>query len=440
LRRRQRIAFALALVISGLAHASVLPLHLPSAFEVKEVEGEAAIPVDVLKVADAPSSPAETAPPSPVEPQTPAGVPPSAPPEERVQGRGEPVDASAPFEGGLHADSGGAIVDSGSKAHPDAGPLAGIESGGEGDAGGELDGGFAGGPRDPRAVVGAAGAVQADKVLVMLVVNAEVIRTNPVGATLGALLRAAPQWSDFLHDVEVDPVADVDWLMISGPSLINSGRDVVLVHYSAPDAVVDRAVTFLARRTGHSGAFDAGVPGVRATLAHADRADRVILRPAPHVAAVVPPTVASKVARQLALSRVPAHVLPGQALYLRLLDPHHPFPEIPESLSELRLKVAPRTDGGAEASVEADAADPQAAARAAEDLTRAVRRHNDVFVSLLTHGLLDRVEIHAEGATVVAHLVASRDQLETLAVLAGGFLGVEVPFAASAREGGASPP
>jgi hypothetical protein len=93
-----------------------------------------------------------------------------------------------------------------------------------------------------------AGPVQADVVLVMLLVNAEVIRKNPVGAGLGPFLREIPPWDEFMSGTDIDPVRDTDWFIISGPSLVHTERDVVLIHYSAPDTVVDGALDSVRRK------------------------------------------------------------------------------------------------------------------------------------------------------------------------------------------------
>src|SRR5262249_2284501 len=124
-------------------------------------------------------------------------------------------DASSDAPSDALAEPDGPIpLTAGDAASPDGGPVA------------------ATGPRDPAAIIGAAGNVQADAVLVMVVVNAEVIRQNPVGAKMGYLLRGIPQWDDFMSGTEIDPVRDTDWVMISGPSLVNTSRDVVMIHYS----------------------------------------------------------------------------------------------------------------------------------------------------------------------------------------------------------------
>jgi hypothetical protein len=416
-----RVALSVSLVVSAAAHCSLVPLQVPHAFEMRDVEGEAAIPVDLLREEEAPPPPPPMA---------------ESPPDD-TKAR-ELAAAAFHVDAGPRRDAGSAdaaAVDGAREAASDA------EADGE-----AFDGALAmvdasATPHDPQAIVGAVGAIQADVILVMLVVNAEVIRTNVAGARMGYLLRGIPQWDEFMSGTDIDPVRDTDWVIISGPSLVNTARDVVLIHYSVPDAVVDRAIDIVVRRYDRGGPFDAGVRGVKASLAHADRAERVLLRAQPHVLAVVPPGIAQKVARQLATGRVQARLEPGQALYLRLVNPHHPFPEIPEAITELRMRVMARADQGADAFTEGDTKDAETAARAAEDLARVVRRHNDALTSLLTHGLFDRTEVSAEGSLVKVHLTASLDQIETLMTLVGGFLGVQsagppAPPASSTSRGG----
>jgi hypothetical protein len=434
---KRRVAFGVCLVLSAAAHYGIAPLGLFHGFEMRDTEGEAAIPVDLL---------APEAPPSPPEPA------PTPPPPKAEEESGEQRAAKAAARLARGRDAGVADASPDASGPLDAGPtdgsadgsrteIAGLEGS---DGGGALDGAIAmgdagavGDPRDPQAIVGAAGAVQADVVLVMLVVNAEVIRENPVGAQLGYLLRGIPQWEDFMSGTDIDPVRDTDWVLISGPSLINTARDVVLIHYAASDAAVDRAVSIVSRKYDQGGPFDTGVPGVRATLAHADRAERVLLRPQSHVLAVVPPSVAKKIARQLVAARAPAHVRPGEAVYLRLVNPHHPMPEVPESITEMRLRVVPRADEGADVFMEGDTKDAGAAASAATDLRAMVRRHNDPITSLITHGLLDRVEVSTEGPKVLVHDIVTRDQIETIAALVGGLLGLSPPPALAPASSGA---
>jgi len=117
-------------------------------------------------------------------------------------------------------------------------------------------------------------------------------------------------------------------------------------------------------------------------------------------------------------------VRPGEAVYLRLVNPHHPMPEVPESITEMRLRVVPRADEGADVFIEGDTRDAGEAAQAVAQLRAMVRRHNDPLTSLITHGLLDRVEVSTDGPKVLVHNVVTRDQIETIAGLVGGLLGL----------------
>ncbi len=417
-RRSVRLALGPFVLLSLIAHYLLFPVDLPHGFEMNDVEGEAAIPVDVLAAEPPPPPPPESPPP----PATPDRT-------DEEKARELAAAAAARADAGVAHDAGAdasaqdaAVGDAAGDAAPsDAGAEGGVSDAAVASA--ELDAG-------PNAIVGA--AIQADVNLVTLIVNAEVIRQHPVGARMGFLLRGIPQWDEFMSGTNIDPIRDTDWVQIAGPSLINTARDVVLIHYSAPDAVVDHAVDIVSKKYDRGGRFDAGVPGVRATLAHADRAERVLIRAQPHVLAVVPPGIAEKSARQLVSSRLPAHNHPGEAVYLRLVNPHHPMPEIPESITEMRMRVLPRADLGADVFTEGDTKDAAAAAEAADGLRRLVRRHNDAFTAMLTHGLFDHVEVTSEGALVKAHMIVTLDQIETLTALVAGFLGVQPDLAAPA--------
>jgi hypothetical protein len=425
-RRPVRIASGVALAASVVAHATFFfPVDLRP-IEIHDVEGEAAIAVEVLSLTQteaaersaalAANGVGETA----AIAEGPAILPGDGGADANVAAPdgddGSPAsDGSGAFDGTAASDGSGALDGSAVSDGIGAG------DGRDGSDGAVWAGNDAAAP-DPGALIG---AIQTERVLVMLVVNAEVIRKNPVGAKMGYLLRGIPQWNEFMAGTNLDPVRDTDWIVISGPSLVHTERDVVLIHYSAPDRLVDRAIAALGRRYARGGAVDAGVPGVNATLAHADRAERVILRPQPRVVAIVPPSAASRVARQLVGARVTAPIRAGDAVYLRFVSPHRALDEIPASIDELRLRVVPRVDQGADVLVDGDATDSASAASAAAELARFVRRRNDTLTSLVTHGLLDQVEITSEGSSLKIHLAVTEDQIDLLTALVGDFLGVE---------------
>ncbi len=402
---------AVCLVLSLGIHYEVSPWSLlpEHSFEVRDVAGELTIPVDVLQGDDTP-------------PPRPEAKPP--PPEAKAHpvGPGDSPDAGPPVkhpprpkhDGGTEAQDGGPPTDAASGRHEDAA----IAKAGQ----------ASGNVKDAIGMIGAAGAAQAGPQNVVVTINMAAIRTHPVGSRIGPLFAAIPQWDDFLVGTGVEPLRDTDWVSINGPSLIHSEKDVILVHYSAPDEVVDRGLEAVSRKAGNGGPYDAGVTGMKAVLGHADRADRVFMRPQPHVIAVVPPFYAATAARTLAhalIPRSPKH--PNEALRMVLVHPHGPMPAIPETVTALRLWIVPRNnDGGADVFAEGDTATPEACREAVDTLKALVREQNSFGVKLITHGLLDNVELLADGPTVRMHLPISRDQLEVFLAFAAGRLGVQI--------------
>jgi hypothetical protein len=416
----------------ALAPWSLLPQH---DFEMRDTAGDLAIPIDILAGDEAPVPPPPDPTPPPSEPPHPvakgdsldAGVPSAqhdaAPKVPRDAGHDAlpPRDARPPASDARPNDA--APRDAGVGTHADAA----IAQAGQ----------ATGTVRDAVGMIGAAGSVQAGPQNVIVTINMAVIRTHPVGSRIGPLFSALPQWDDFLLGTGVDPLRDTDWVSINGPSLIHSDRDVIMVHYSATDTVVDRALDVVGHKAGNGGPYDAGVPGMKAILGHADRADRVFMRPQPHVLAVVPPYYAATAARLLAHASIPRTLKRAtEAMRLVLIHPHGPMPAIPESVTELRLWIVPHNaDGGADVYGEGDTASPDACESAIVVLKAVIRDQNSFGVKLVTHGLLDGVTLTPDGKTLRMHIPVARDQLEVLLAFAAGRLGVDLvpPDAGQAR-------
>jgi hypothetical protein len=189
------------------------------------------------------------------------------------------------------------------------------------------------------------------------------------------------------------------------------------------EARAAKNMAILSKQDVGGGRYDAGVPGVRAWRAHADRAWRVFMLPRPHFAAMVPPDFARVAAT--AFSRYePKSKLANEAVRVMVKNPSHPMPFLPTSLTELRLWVVPREDGGAEVNVECDAPDASSADAAEKQIRRFIRDTNSLGVKLMTRGLLNDVDVSSEGALVRAHTVATQEQLEAVYDLVAAALGV----------------
>jgi hypothetical protein len=288
----------------------------------------------------------------------------------------------------------------------------------------------AGGPRDPEGLIGAAGEVQAGPVLVTLLINVEVIRAHPAGPRLSKIARAAPQWDDALKNTTVDPVRDADWVTVTGPSLRYTERDVILVRYSVPDAIADEAIESIKKRSHNGAPFDAGVPGVKATLAHADRFPRVFLRPQSHLIAVVPPDFAHTAARQLAKKAIKPHVRPGEAMRLSVKNPHNAIPMLPEPIRQLTVWVQPLADGGAEIFGEGECEAAQGATDATTDILGFLSKYRGslegVGVNLVTRGLLNALDVTSDGKVVRLHAHANKEQVDAVIAFVAGQVGVDV--------------
>jgi hypothetical protein len=281
---------------------------------------------------------------------------------------------------------------------------------------------------------------------VVLGVNVALIRKHPVGSRMGPILQQIPQWKDFMKGAPapVDPIKDTDWILIYGPSLIHTDKDAVLVRYNVADDAVDATVAAIARSYDKGGPFDAGVPGVKASLGHADQAPRVFLRPQSKLLVIVPPSHAHEAATVFR-KQSPRGPPAKEAMRLVVKNPTNqiaiPGLRFSTSLTEIRLWIMPRDDGGADVYAEGDCTDEAAATDSAERLTELVKRQNSLGVKFATRGLLNKAVVVPEGKKVTLHVDATAEQLEAVLQLVAAALGAQVaPPPGAPPSPGAPPP
>lgn len=444
-RRRLRIALLVSIALSMVAHWFVSPWNLlpPSAgIELKDPEGELSIPVDLLGE-EAPPPPEPAPPPTPADPTPNATKDPTAPGKPdagpKIVDAGAPDApeklADVPEAGVVEGADGGEPTDAGepdgSAPSEDAGLVA------TADAGVAAPG--AGGPRDPASMFGLSKVVNAGVQNVVLGVNVALIRKHPVGARMGPILQAIPQWRDFLKGapVPVDPIRDTDWILIYGPSLIHTDRDAVLVRYNVSDDAVDSTIASIARTYDKGGPFDAGVSGVKGSLGYADNAQRVFLRPQSKLLVIVPPSHAHEAAMTFR-RQAPRGPPQTEAMRLIVRNPSNqisiPGLKFSQSLTEIRFWIIPRADGGADVHGEGDCTDAAAAVDSADRLTELLKRQNSIGVRFATRGLLNNAAVVAEGSKIKLHLQASPEQLEAILQLTAATVGAQI-----APPGGGAP-
>jgi len=430
--RRFRIAFLLALAMSTVAHWFVAPWRLlppSSGVDFKDPAGELAIPVDLLGE-DQPPPPPEPAPPIPVQsdPTHNAEDDPNAA-GKRDAGPAKIKDAGAiplsTLDGGAEGIDGGEITDAGVEradggAESDAGLLA---MGGDGGPPG------ANGPRDPESMFGLTKAVNTGVQNVILGVNTSLVRQHPIGGRLGPILMALPQWRDFFKgsSAQFEPVRDTDWMLIYGPSLIHTEKDAMLVKYNVADTVVDKTISDIAKASDKGGPYDAGVPGVKGSLGFADNAQRVFLRPQPHLLIIVPPSHGHEAALVFK-KQTPRGPSPKEAMRLIVKNPSNQISirglKFASSLTEIRMWIVPRDDGGADVYAEGDNTDEAAAQDTADRLTELLKNQNSLGVRIATRGLLNNARVVAEGKKITLHVLATQEQLEAVLQLLAASLNV----------------
>jgi hypothetical protein len=433
-----KVALTLTLLFSAVVHWLIAPWHfLPSTsgVEFKDPNGDLSIPIDLLGAEEPP--PPEPAPPAPVEPASnPAGEHGAL--AKADAGTKRPEDAGAhvaSVDGGALGHDGGALTDAGGG---DGGALtdAGLMAMADAAAGPGI-----GGPRDPESMLGLAKVVNAGPQNVVLGVNVALVRKHPVGARMGPILQAIPQWKDFLRGTPttIDPINATDWILIYGPSLIHTDKDAVLVRYNIADQAVDATIDAIARTYDKGGPYDAGVPGVKASLGFADNAQRVFLRVQSKLLVIAPPSHAHEAALTFR-KQVPRGPSPTEAMRLIVHNPTNqisiPGLKFPASLTEIRLWIIPReADGGADVYAEGDCTDEAAAVDTSERLTEVLKRVNSIGMKFATRGLLNGAAVVPEGSKVTLHVSASNDQLEAILQLAAAALNAQVappPGAATA--------
>jgi hypothetical protein len=250
-----------------------------------------------------------------------------------------------------------------------------------------------------------------------ILVRTSVLRGHPVGVHVGPLFALWPGWRSTLRAIARDPVVDLDWIDVVGPS--DPGAQRMLAHLAegSADAALDgRLLALQARSAEPVGSHvDGRAPAAAARL---DGILRIVFHPQPRFAA------AAGTGRSLALSRLlaRARVLasesdPLEAVRLDIPRPHDAVRLLPASLRRIRARVRALAGGDADGSADGDCDSAEEASQAAAGLRETVARQNSPLVRMLTHGLLDAIAITADGSVVKIRVHATRDQLEAVTSL-----------------------
>jgi hypothetical protein len=225
-----------------------------------------------------------------------------------------------------------------------------------------------------------------------------VAREHPLGSRLEPYVLAWPGWGPTLASLTKHPVAELDWIDVVGPK--DAAQERLATRTAIADEVVDARLA-----------------------ARSDGTLRAVIRPRPHVVVAVTPDSAPAVEQTLrAAPLLDPAADPDEAVHVDFLNPHEALPNVPAEARRLVLRVYSRPGGGAEAFAELTCDDEPAAAHMADWIRGRVDSLNNLVVRVLTRELLNGLVVDTKGPVVELRLPATREQLESLATLAAGFL------------------
>jgi hypothetical protein len=276
----------------------------------------------------------------------------------------------------------------------------------------------------PLAVSGVQTEIVDSNANVNLLLLSERVREHPLGARIGRLLVNFPQWSSFFAAAEIDPIRDLNRILIVGPEFRRSADVVAIVQHRLGREVLRKAIDRLVRRPPSGRWLKSKVLAARA---HADRAERLFVLPSSNLLVVAP------VHLEKQLLAAPAIKFPApegkEALILHVRSPAHALRglpiAVPESVAWLRLDVTTLEGGGAELRVSAEDSDAATARNHARSLTAAISALTNpdlgalgALLGLRAIALIDAFPLRAEGNRISGRVDVSRAQLERLLSLA----------------------
>ena len=303
---------------------------------------------------------------------------------------------------------------------------------------------------DPVGLSGAAGKLADSGAKVKIKIDTDKVRRHALGPRIGEVLGRVPQWHDFLGPAKLDPIQDIDRLLIAGPQLRDSSEVVAVLQYNVPQQAMETAIDNLVQRS--SGEWLSGA--TRAATARADRAERVFAFIAPGLLAIVPPS-AKRDALRRRTKATQLGPIPGDAVLMATVDTPSrvylglPF-RFPDSIKWIRASVTPTKDGGAVANVELEDESEVAAsehARWLEQIIRTSAAPQGALGSLAqfmtgSKNFVEEVSFRSEGTRIKGSVRSTAEQLKS------ALTAVEIqinlwnprPAASSPRASASAPP
>ncbi len=275
---------------------------------------------------------------------------------------------------------------------------------------------------DPVALSGVAGKVVDGNARVRVLVFNDRLRDHKLAPKIDQILANIRQWRDFFGPSGINPVKDLDRILIAGPQLRDSSKLVVVVqHHVEKDRMRGAVAALVKGPPAGRWIDDAPFP---AALAHADRAERIVALPDANVAIIAPKTTQKQV-----LSIKPGLVFPdslGQEIVTAYVKEPWRYAgrlfRVPKTIAWIRVAVFEGADGGAIVRLLAEDASPELAKKHARQLTRDVNRATEIDLVLWKERMVRRTRFVAKGKRLEAEIIATRGQLRSIVDIVYEFL------------------
>ena len=263
-----------------------------------------------------------------------------------------------------------------------------------------------------------------------LAVALRAARATRSGAKVTKMLSVIPEVIEAKRRTGLDPFADGEWLLVYGAKVAVPGPNANVVKHASAEAEITRTMA-----DGGFGAWDAGAPTTPTTPptpiapaargVHADiyGVSDVLVRPQTGIAALVPGDRARDLAVALA-KPIDLGVRPGELARAFVSEPAKVLRFLPAEIVRANVAVKAASDGGLDATAEADcpdAAQCKATATAIEDL---VKTQNSLVVRIVTKNVLGGLAVRADGTKLKATLHVTPEQVDAALNLTRSQLGL----------------
>lgn len=293
---------------------------------------------------------------------------------------------------------------------PDAGPL---EDGGGGPSdAGAIDAGPV--TKDPNAISGAPSSLVGKDPNVKILIAGDRLRKYELGGMFGDVLSSIPQWQTFIGTSGIDPVKDINHMLIGGPQLRDSRKVVVVMDLSVNDQKARETINGIIKRSTPPGKWLEGTP-VPAAVAQAAGGERIFaMVPGKHLVVVLPADAKNQLDKLKTIKPFDKSSNIGIALYM--VTPANAFRglpfQIPNTLKWMRVNVIPTDDSGIDVVLEAEDKDAALAAEHAtklEDIIESIRKVEVPFIG--SYEVLGKTPFTTNGPFIRAESHVSRKQL-----------------------------